>query len=103
LESLSPGIIGHLTALADQALAAQALADDDVTGIHADVAVHPRVADERGEPIRLGRAQRKQLARAIALRQRGARIRISGGREIRLDAKTLTPLVTRAAGIRGRS
>jgi len=73
LAELSPGIVGHLNALADA-----------LAGTHeATLAELP-----------LGRAQRHLLARAVALRQRGARIWLPGGAVLGLDPTTLEPRVT---------
>lgn len=71
LVELSPGIVGHLNALAD-ALAAGEL---------------PSELGEGTTAIALGRAQRLALARAVTLRQRSARIWLPGGREALLAAK----------------
>jgi tRNA(Ile)-lysidine synthase len=73
LVELSPGIVEHLTALADalgEGSGAEAL----------DVG-----------PIPLGRAQRRLLARAVSRRQREARIPLPGGRILGLDSVTLEP------------
>lgn len=76
LERLSPGIVGHLTALAD------------------DQGMSPKVLrDASGRAVRLNRAQRTQLGRVVAHRQLGARVRLAGDREIRLDPATLEPFV----------
>jgi hypothetical protein len=77
LEQLSPQITGHLCALSDALLAATA---------------------GGGEPAlsSLNRAQRVQLERALRLAQLTAGVRLSGGREIRLDPLTSEPRVTTA-------
>ncbi|HEY3493929.1 MAG TPA: tRNA lysidine(34) synthetase TilS [Polyangiaceae bacterium] len=84
LVELSPGIVGHLNALAD------ALSTDEPPAELRDGAV--RVA--------LGRAQRLAVARASALGQKRARIWLSGGREARLVAGERTE---RGASARGHS
>jgi len=73
LRDLSPGIVDHLNALADALLAGGARPDTE----HVEV--------------ELGRAQRALLARAVARRQRGARIWLPGGRVLGLDKMTLEP------------
>jgi tRNA(Ile)-lysidine synthase len=77
LSELSPGIVEHLTALADALGASQA---------------EKQLALEL--PVALGRAQRRLLTRAVALRQRGARIWLSGGDVLALDGPTLEPRLT---------
>ncbi|HET9955727.1 MAG TPA: tRNA lysidine(34) synthetase TilS [Polyangiaceae bacterium] len=71
LERLSPGVIGHLTALADELAEPQpefpALPEPDLV---------------------LGREQRRQLSRALAEGNARIRVRVSGGRELRLNPKT---------------
>jgi tRNA(Ile)-lysidine synthase len=81
LHELSPGIVAHLNALSDM-LATPAFRD-------AEFAAHGAV---------LGRAQRRQLERALALSQRKSEIWLAGGAVLALDA-TLTPrLQPRAVG-----
>ena len=77
LKELSPGIVNHLTALADQ------------------VAMDParQLLDEEGHPIPLNRAQRRELAQMASARHLGARIALPGGKELRLDADTGQPVV----------
>jgi tRNA(Ile)-lysidine synthase len=65
LEELSPGIVAHLTALADE-LSGRAL---------------PDVIDAAGRPVSLRRAQLGALRRAVEL-NRPLTVRISGGREL---------------------
>jgi tRNA(Ile)-lysidine synthase len=72
LESLSPEVVGHLCALADQLAAEPA----------------PLVLDEAGRAIELGRAQQQELRRVRRLGLGGARIRLRGGRELRFDPRT---------------
>jgi tRNA(Ile)-lysidine synthase len=81
LESLSPAIVAHLCALADELRSG-----DD-----------PPVLDEQGEPLRLGRAQRTALRRALAGGRSQARIRLPGGRELGIDPLTLEPTLLRRA------
>jgi tRNA(Ile)-lysidine synthase len=75
LQTLSPAIVAHLCALADELASGP----------------EPRVLDERGEPLRLGRAQRTALRRAMARGPNRARIRLSGGRELGIDPLTRLP------------
>jgi tRNA(Ile)-lysidine synthase len=77
LAALSPGIVAHLNALAD-ALGSEPRADSL-------------------EPLKLGRAQRRGLARAVALAQRDAEIWLPGGAVLTLDPTTLEPRVTAPA------
>jgi tRNA(Ile)-lysidine synthase len=81
LEQLSPGIIGHLTALADE------LGEPPL----------PPIYDDKGEAIRLNRAQRSELRRALNERTMSARIWLSGGRFIRLDPASGLPVLGRSA------
>lgn len=74
LAELSPGIVEHLNSLAD------ALGTDGRAQLT--------------EPLGLGRAQRRGLARAVAFAQRSARIWLPGGSELTLDPATLEPRVT---------
>ena len=74
LTELSPGIVDHLNSLAD------ALSGEER-------AVWPDLPN-------LGRAQRRGLARAVALAQRGAEIWLPGGAVLGLDPATLEPHVT---------
>jgi tRNA(Ile)-lysidine synthase len=82
LERLSPQIVLHLCALSD-ALLPEARASE------------PFLSS-------LSRAQRLQLERAMRLAQMTAGVRLSAGRELRLDPATLEPLITRAAEPRAR-
>jgi tRNA(Ile)-lysidine synthase len=75
LAELSPGIVAHLNALAD-ALAGGA---DD----------HPALAGAAA--LGLGRAQRRQLARAIAFSQRRSAIWLAGGAVLGLEGMTSMP------------
>jgi tRNA(Ile)-lysidine synthase len=70
LEDLSPGIVEHLTRLADE-LGGRAL---------------PEVIDESGRTIRLRGAHLRALRRAVEL-DRPLTVRISGGRELSFDPK----------------
>jgi tRNA(Ile)-lysidine synthase len=69
LVSLSPRIVEHLNALADQLLAPPL-----------------QVLDDLGNEVHLGRAQADLVRRAQALGLRGARVRLAGGREVRIDS-----------------
>lgn len=86
LEALSPSIAVHLAALADQ------LADE----------APPLVQDEAGEPLVMSRAHVEQLRRAQRLGLVGARVRLPGGRELRIDPRTREPVLgaTRRSGPR---
>jgi tRNA(Ile)-lysidine synthase len=75
LESISPGIVGHLLALADE------LSESPL----------PAVIDEGGRPLTLRRAHKEQLRRALRHRKAGARVLIGAGRVIALDAKSGQP------------
>ncbi len=72
LEELSPSIVRHLNALADQL--------ENLPSFE--------LLDEKGEVLELSRAQREQLQRALRLGQRRARIRLHGGREVVIDPAT---------------
>jgi len=88
LEALSPRIVAHLTALADQ------IGDDGP----------PLVRDEAGEPLLMSRAHVEQLRRAQRLGLIGARVRLPGGRELRIDPRTREPVLggsRRSGGGRG--
>ncbi len=67
LESLSPGVVQHLNALADQL--AEARLDGDLPS------------------LRLGRAQATAVSRARRL-GRSVRVLLAGGRELRVDGRT---------------
>ncbi len=69
LVTLSPGIVEHLNALADQMLTPP-----------------PSVVDAYGHPVGLGRAHADQIRRAAALGLWGARVRLPEGREVRVNA-----------------
>lgn len=75
LEALSPQIVGHLTALADQ------VGQD----------TPPTLVSPDGEILRLSRRHLEQIARAQRLRQYRARIRLPGGRLVRIDRRTGSP------------
>jgi tRNA(Ile)-lysidine synthase len=79
LERLSPRIVEHLNELADD-----------------DAAPARELKDWAGGAVLLNRAQHTQLARIVARRQTGARVRLPGDREIRLDPATLEPLIVRS-------
>jgi tRNA(Ile)-lysidine synthase len=80
LSELSPGVVTHLNALADALLAG-------------DVPGEVRLGDTT---VTLGRAQRLLLARARALGQRRASVRLPGGFSARVDPETGETLVRRA-------
>lgn len=71
LTELSPGIVGHLNALAD------ALARGDESALSGVSAL-----------VELGRAQRALLHRALERREPRVRVRLKGGIEARFDAQT---------------
>lgn len=77
LEAISPRIVSHLTALADQ------MAEG----------APPVVVDEAGEPLALGRAHLEQLRRAQRLGLIEARVRLPGGREVGIDPRTRQPVL----------
>ncbi len=77
LRELSPGIVDHLTSLADEL----------------DASELPPVLDELGVPLRLSRAHRSQLRRALRHRARRTHVLIGAGRAIELDAQTGQPRV----------
>jgi tRNA(Ile)-lysidine synthase len=83
LAQLSPQIVGHLCALADALTAGES-------------AQTKPVLDEHGVALSLNRAQRSLVGRAVALGQRSARVRLSGGRELKLDPGTLEPFLSLA-------
>ena len=82
---LSPGIVGHLNALADSLLAAEDEAElrDGTTSVP------------------LGRAQRALLRRARSLAQPRAAVRLPGGWEARVDPKTGAATLVRGAERKG--
>lgn len=72
LTELAPGIVASLTALADE-LSEPA----------------PQTPPEvQGAALRLGRAQRRELARMLEAKAPSARLRLPGGRELRVDPAT---------------
>ncbi len=72
LESLSPHLVEHLCALADQV----------------DAPAPPELLDFGGHPVPLGREHAAQIQRARRLRLPGVRVRLPGGREIAVDPRT---------------
>jgi tRNA(Ile)-lysidine synthase len=72
LTELAPGIVSSLTALADE-----------LTG----PAPEP-LSDAHGAPLRLGRAQRRELARMLEAPSSSARLRLAGGLELSVDPAT---------------
>lgn len=82
LKELSPGIVKHLTGLADQvSMGSPHLPLDDLP------------LDEQGRPIPLNRAQRLEFAQMVATRQSAARIALPGGKELCIDTQTGKPVV----------
>ena len=79
MTELSPGIVGHLNALADALLSPEL----------------PEKLESDRASVALGRAQRLLLGRARMLGQRRARVRLSGGWEARIDPKTGEPTLVR--------
>lgn len=75
LEALSPQIVGHLTALADQL----------------GQGAPPTLVAPDGEILKLSRRHLEQITRAQRLRQYQARIRLPGGRLVRIDRRTGSP------------
>lgn len=73
LTELAPGIVNSLTALADE-----------LAGL--EPGSLPAAAGDGA--LRLGRAQRRELARMLEAPSRGARLRLSGGRELSVDPAT---------------
>jgi tRNA(Ile)-lysidine synthase len=78
LAELSPGIVGHLNALADELVAGEK--DEALARLPA--------------MLGLGRAQRTLLRRALERKQRGARVLLKGGWEARVDPATSTVRVS---------
>jgi tRNA(Ile)-lysidine synthase len=72
LVELAPGIVSSLTALADEL----AVAKSSERGVPLEL------------PVRLGRAQRRELSRMLAEPSSSARLRLPGGRELRVDPAT---------------
>jgi tRNA(Ile)-lysidine synthase len=72
LESLSPGIVEHLTALADQLASAKP----------------PPLLNLDGKAVVLGRAQRQLLEILLTRRSRTGHVRLRGGLELRVDPTT---------------
>lgn len=77
LTELSPGVVGHLTTLADE------LAEGDL----------PSVVDEAGHELKLNRGQRSQLKFALRHRSSRTRVLLSGGRTLQVDPATGEPRV----------
>jgi tRNA(Ile)-lysidine synthase len=71
LESLSPGVVGHLNALADQLPSGSP----------------PVVPGADGRPLDLGRAQIAQIQSALT-RRRTAEVLLAGGRVLHVEGKT---------------
>jgi tRNA(Ile)-lysidine synthase len=77
MEELSPQIVRHLNALADELQAGPA----------------PVVLDDAAQPILLGRSQVAALRRAQAHGKLGSRVRLRGGREVAIDPLTRRPVL----------
>lgn len=77
LKQLSPGIVNHLTGLADQV---------SMGPLHQPL-------DDEGRPIPLNRAQRRELAQIASSRRSRAQIALSGGRQLSIDAETGKPVI----------
>jgi tRNA(Ile)-lysidine synthase len=86
MTELSPGIVGHLTALADALLTGE----------------DPPELQRGTTSIPLGRAQRLLIRRARALGQRRAAVRLAGGWEARINPKTGETTLVRAADRKSR-
>ena len=71
LLALSPRIVEHLNALADQMLAPPLV-----------------VVDDEGHEVGLGRSHANQIRRAEALGLRGTLVRLPGGREVQVNAES---------------
>jgi tRNA(Ile)-lysidine synthase len=84
LEAISPAVVPHLTTLADE-IVSGAL---------------PIPTDDAGVPVALRGAHVREVRRALRL-GKGARIRISGGREIVVDPKRRELRVDRGTGGNG--
>lgn len=87
LEALSPKIVEHLTALADEVA---------TTHSGSDWAKTPAGADE--ELALLGTAQRSAVRQMLDRQSRSARVRLRGGKELHLDVGTGKVTVTRSTG-----
>ena len=86
MNELSPGIVGHLNALADALLSGE-----DTPELR-----------HGATKVALGRAQRLLLRRASTLGQRRAAVRLSGGWEARINPKTGEATLVRFAEPRNR-
>ena len=86
LESISPAIVQHLCALADQ-IGGEAPAI---------------VLEANGQPIPLGRAHQEQLRQALTRRSGRSRVGIPGGREVLVEAATGALALVPVASGRGR-
>lgn len=88
LESVSPGIVGHLNALADQLAAGPP----------------PRLWDSQGHPIPLRRPHVEQIRRALrSPTGHTSRVRLPGGREVRVDPRQGTVHLVEAPPAHARS
>jgi tRNA(Ile)-lysidine synthase len=82
LKALSPAVVTHLSALAAEVSRTSSPGPD---------AQLPEIIDEGGQVVRLGRAQREQLLRALRYRQLETRVLLSADRAIVLDPQTGQP------------
>jgi tRNA(Ile)-lysidine synthase TilS/MesJ len=73
LVELSPGIVEHLNAIADELVAAPL----------------PEISDEAGRPVSLRRAHAREIRRAYDLGS-AARVRVSSDKELVVDPRTRT-------------
>jgi tRNA(Ile)-lysidine synthase len=92
LTELSPSIVNHLAALADE------IAEHAPPDVFSEL--FPELRNEDGGPPELRRAQRVELRRALDLGQ-AARIRLSGGREIVVGPKAGDLRSSRLGGQKG--
>lgn len=81
LKQLSPGIVNHLTGLADQV----------------SMGSQSQPLDDEGCPVPLNRAQRRELSQIASMPGSGARIALPGGLELSIDTETGKPVVAPGA------
>jgi hypothetical protein len=77
LESMSPRVVEHLNALADELCETPP----------------PLVVDELGAPVPLGRAHLVAIRRLIEQRSRAGRVLLPGGKSVRFDRRLGRPVV----------
>lgn len=87
LSKLSPTIVDHLTALAEE-LGRKLEVE---RGGDADEPELPEILDEAGQPVSLSRAHREQLRRALRYQQFSTRVLLPGNRVIVLDPDSGQP------------